>query len=212
VRLLFFILLLANVSLFGYFTYREQGTANAKPYRPPVNADRIRLVNPSDAPMPSSKAVGASAKFVCMEWTGLKAEDIDPARQALDKLALGEKLSRGNVEEYWLHIPPQKTKKDAEKKLAELVGLGIDDAQVIADPPTWRWAISFPAQVSEDLAIVRLNQLKEKGVKSAKILKRDAPGNTFNIVQVDEKIRADLNQLKTTYSGTELKEIECKTP
>ena len=211
-RLLFFILLLANVSLFGYFTYREQGVVSAKPTRPPVNADRIRLVNLNDAPTPSGKTAGATTKLICMEWTGFKPEEIDPARQALDKLGLGERLSRSSVDEYWLYIPPQKTQKEAEKKRTELLALGIEDGQVMADPAKWRWAISFPAQASEDLAIVRLNQLKEKGVKSAKLLKREAPGNTFRIVQIDEKIRADLNQLKTAYSGAELKEVECKTP
>jgi hypothetical protein len=43
-------------------------------------------------------------------------------------------------------------------------------------------------------------------------LKRDTPGNAFHILQADEKLSAELNQLKAAYAGTELKEIECKTP
>lgn len=211
-RLLFFILLLVNVAVFGYFTYRDQGIANLKQQRPPVSADRIRLVSPADVPAPTAKAGEAAPKLACMEWGGFKPEEIDQVRQALDKLALGDRLTRTKVTEYWLYIQPQKNKKDAEKKLEELASLGIDDGQLVEDAGKWRWAISFAAQPSEDLAIVRLNQLKEKGVKSAKILKRDVPGNSFQISQADEKLSAELNQLKSAYSGTELKEIECKTP
>ena len=115
-------------------------------------------------------------------------------------------------EEYWLYIPPLKNKKEAEKKLEELLGLGIDDGQLVEDAGKWRWAISFSAHASEDLAIVHLNQIKEKGVKTAKILKRETPGNVFHILQADEKLSAELNQLKSVYAGTKLKEIECKSP
>ncbi len=211
-RLLFFILLLVNVAVFGYFTYRDQGIANFKSQRPPVNADRIRLVNPADVPAPQGKPGAAAPKLTCMEWSGFKPEALDQAQQALDKLVLGDKLLRPKGEEYWLYIPPQKNKKDAEKKLEELLGLGIDDGQLVEDAGKWRWAISFAAHASEDLAIVRLNQLKEKGVKTAKILKRETPGNAFHILQADEKLITELNQLKSAYAGTEMKEIECKTP
>lgn len=211
-RLLFFILLLANVAIFGYFTYRDQGSANLKPQRPPVNADRIRLVNPADVPAPTGKPSDAAPKLSCVAWSGFKPEEIDQARQALEKLALGDKLTRPKLDEFWLHIPPQKSKKDAQKKLEELTGLGIEDGQLVEDAGKWRWAISFATHPSEEAAIVRLNQLKEKGLKSAKILKRETPGNALHILQADEKIIAELSQLKTAYSGTELKEIECKTP
>ena len=211
-RLLFFILLLANVSLFGYFTYREQGAVNAKPHQSPVNADRVRLVNPANAPVQTGMPSAVAPKLRCLEWSGFTPEAIEQARQALNKFALGDKLTQPQVDEYWLYIPPQKSKKDAEKKLEELAGLGIVDGQLIEDVVKWRWAISFGAYPSEDLAIVRLNQIKEKGVKSAKILKRDAPGNALHILQADEKLVAELNKLKSAYAGAELKEIECKTP
>lgn len=208
-RLLFFILLLVNVTVLGYFTYRDQNIAPVKSQRPPLNADRIRLANPADAPAPLS---ATTPKIACMVWSGFKPEEIEPARQALNKLALGDKLTQPLVAEYWLYIPPQKTKKDAEKKLAELAGLGIDDGQVLEDAGKWRWAISFAAYPSEEAAVVRLNQLKEKGVKSAKLLKRDTPGNAFHIVQVDAKLSSELNLLKAAYAGSELNEIECKAP
>lgn len=210
-RLFFFILLLVNVAVFGYFTYRDQNPLNPKSQRPPLNAERIRLVNPGNAPMPGTSTAPAS-KLACLAWSGLKTEEIDQARQALDKLALGDKLTQPPVDEYWLYIPPQKTKKEAEKKLEELAALGIDDGQIVNAVGKWRWAISFAPHPSEEVAIVRLNQLKEKGVKSAKLLKRDIPGSAFHIAQVDAKLSAELKLLQAAYAGSALKEIECKAP
>lgn len=207
-RLLFFILLLVNVAVFGYFTYRDQSAINVPPKHPPVNADRIRLANPDAGPVQGEPA----PKLACLEWSGFKPEEMDLAKQALDKLALGDKLTRSKAAEYWLHIPPQKNKKEAEKKLEELLGLGIEDGKIVEEAGKWRWAISFAAHPNEDAAVVRLNQLKEKGVKSAKISKRDAPGNAFLIMQADEKLTVELAQLKLAYAGTELKELECKAP
>lgn len=210
-RLFFFILLLVNVAVFGYFTYRDQGAANLKTQRAPLNAERIRVVAPTEVPVSGTPAP-AVAKLACLVWSGIKPEEIDQARLALDKLALGDKLTQAPVTEYWLYIPPLKNKTDAQKKLAELAALGIEDGQLVDTAGKWRWAISFAGHPSEDAAVVRLNQLKEKGVKSAKILKRDVPGNAFNIAQVDEKIRAELNQVKSAFSGTELNDVECRTP
>lgn len=210
-RLIFFILLLVNVATFGFFTYRDQGATSVKGPRPPVNAERIRLVQP-DVPTPAGKSASDAPKLACFSWSGFKLEEIDLAQQGLDKLALGDKLTRPKVEEYWLYISAQKNKKEAEKKIEELVSLGIEAGRLVEETGKWRWAVSLGAHPSEEAAIVQLNQLKEKGVKSAKLLKREVAGNAFQIIQVDEQLNAQLNQLKSAYAGTELKEIECKTP
>lgn len=210
-RLFFFILLLVNVAVFAFFIYRDQGATNLRTQRAPLNAERIRVAVPTETPAPAPPAA-AVATLTCLVWSGIKPEEIDQARQALDKLALGDKLTQAPVTEYWLYIPPLKNKTDAQKKLAELTALGIEDGQLIDAAGKWRWAISFAGHPSEDAAVVRLNQLKEKGVKSAKILKRDVPGNAFNIAQADEKMRAELNQIKSAFFGTELNNVDCKTP
>lgn len=210
-RLLFFILLLVNAATFAYFTYRDQGATSVKPPRAPVNAERIRLIQP-DVPASTDKSASDTPKLACLNWTGFKLDEVDLAQQGLDKLALGDKLTRPKVEEYWLYIPPQKNKKEAEKKMEELVSLGIDVGRVVEETGKWRWAVSLGGHPSEEAAIVQLNQLKEKGVKSAKLLKREVTGNAFQITQVDQQLNAQLNQLKSAYAGTELKEIECKTP
>ena len=207
-RLLFFILLLANVAAFGYFTYHEQGVGNGKFGHPTLNAERIRQVSPEQMAA-NAGTPNSSPKLSCWVWGGFKPADLSAARAALDKLALGDKLTQPSQEEFWLYIPPLKNKKEAEKKLEELKSLNIDDGKLVDEAGKGHFAISFSAYPTEDAATVRLNQLKEKGVKSAKVVKRDAPGSTFMLKQIDEKIVAQLNQLKTSYAGSELKETEC---
>jgi len=209
VRLLFFILLLANVAAFGYFIYHEQGVGNGKLGHPALNAERIHQVSPEQLAVNVGTPNSPTMKLSCWVWGGFKPTDLPAARAALDKLALGDKLTQPSQEEFWLYIPPLKNKKEAEKKLEELKSLNLDDGKLVDEAGKWHFAISFGAYPTEDAATVRLNQIKEKGVKSAKVMKREAPGGVFIFKQVDEKIVAELNQLKASYTGTELKETEC---
>jgi hypothetical protein len=208
-RLLFFILLLVNVMAFAYYTYRDQGASSSKPALPEMNADRIRLQNAAPA---GGTVNGVSEKPTCWVWSGFRPENRVGARAALDELALGDKLTQPSKEEFWVYIPPLKNKQEAEKKLAELKALTITDASFVDEPGKWRFAISFATEPTEEAATVRLNQLKEKGVKSAKVLKREVPGDEYVIQQLDEKNATALNKLQTRFSETSLKQIECQAP
>ena len=205
-RLLFFIMLLVNAAAFAYFTFREEGVSPNKAALPALNAERIRLVNAD----PVAGQRSNSAEQTCWVWSGFKSEELGPARAELDRLALGDKLTQPLKEEFWLYIAPLKSKQESEKKLAELKALTIDDAVLMEERGKWQFAISFAAYPSEDAATIRLNQLKEKGVKSAKILKREVPGDTFAIQQADKKIVSDLSKLQARFGDTTLK--QCETP
>lgn len=204
-RLLFFIMLLVNAAAFAYFTFREEGADPNKAALPALNAERIRLVGD-----PATGTPSGSVEQACWIWSGFKPEELALARVELDRLALGDKLTQPPKEEFWLYIAPLKGKQEAEKKLAELKALTIDDGVLVEERGKWQFAISFAAYPSEDAATVRLNQLKEKGVKSAKILKREVPGDTFMIQRADKKIAPDLSKLQARFGDTTLK--QCETP
>jgi len=208
-RLLFFILLLVNVMAFGYYTYHAQSVSQNKPILPELNAERIHFVNAAQV---GDKLSSSSDKLTCWVWSGFKPENQDAARAALDDLGLGSKLTQPSKDEFWLYIPPLKNKQEAEKKLAELKSLKITDASFVDEPGKWRFAISLATDPTEEAATVHLNQLKEKGVKSAKVLKREVSGDDYVIQQVDEKNASALNKLQTRFSETSLKQIECKAP
>ena len=207
-RLLFFVFLLVNVMAFAYYAYREQGGEPKKPALPELNAERIRLVGVEQA----NKKNDSSEKLTCWSWSGLNPGSMDQARIALGNLALGGKLTQPIKEEFWVYIPPLKNKQDAAKKMAELKALTITEGVAMEDHGKWRLAISIAAYPTEEAATVRLNQLKEKGVKTAKILKRDVVGDTFVIQQADEKTVSALSKLQAQFAETALKQVECKTP
>lgn len=208
-RLLFFIFLLVNATVFAYLFFQEPGVRPSKPVLPALNADRILLVQTDPA---AGKRVAAGDVSTCLSWRGLKPEALTQARAALEKVPEGIKISVPAREEYWLYIAPLKNKRDGEKKLAELKALAIDDGVLLGESGKWQFAISFAAFPSEDDAIVRLNQLKEKGVKTAKILKREALADTLLIQNVGEKSVAAIKKLHADFAETSLTPVDCKAP
>jgi hypothetical protein len=202
---LFFTLLLLNVALFGYFHTREQGPRPGSAPHSQLNPERVQLATSASA----TGAQNPGAKLACYEWGAIPAERMNNAEEALAKLNLGERLTRPKAQEFFVHIPPFKTAKDAEKKLGELKQLEIADATLVNEPGKWRWAIAFGAHATEQDAIVQLNQLKEKGVKSAKIAARDTVANAFAVAGVDEKLGAELGKVAQGFEGSELKVMEC---
>ena len=208
-RLLFFILLLVNAAVFAYLFFQEPGVRPSKPVLPALNADRVLLVQAESA---AGKRGVASATTTCLSWRGLKPEALAQARAALEKLADGVKFSQPAGDEYWIYMAPLKNKRDGEKKLAELKALSIDDGVLLEESGKWQYAISFAAFPTEDDAIVRLNQLKEKGVKTAKILKREAVGDTLLLQSTDDKTVEVIKKLQADYAETSLLPVDCKAP
>lgn len=207
-RLLFFILILANVATLGFFTYREQHLEASKSAQAhsPWNADHVRTVS---AAAPDNKTEATSAKLSCWSWYASKPDDTVAIRAALDKLALGDKLTQSTPDEYLLAIPGLKTKKDAEKKLAELKALGVTDAELQEDTAKHSVSLVLGKFPDEDAATVRLNQLKEKGVKSTVVSRQAGPSAHFFIKQVDEKTAATLSQTAAGFSASEFKSAPC---
>lgn len=208
-RLFFFILLLVNALAFAYYHYREQQASPGRPALPALSAERIRLVGAEPA---NGQGATLTEPLSCWSWSGFKAEELDAARAELDALSLGDKLKQTTKEEYWLHIPPLKNKADAEKKLAELKALTIEDGALLEERGKWRLAISLGVFPTEDAATVRWNQLKEKGLKSAKLIKREAPGDAFSLQAIDAKTADALSKLQARYGETTLTKVDCPSP
>lgn len=208
-RLLFFILLLVNAAVFAYLYFQEPGVRPSKPILPALNAERILQVQPDAA---SGRRGEAVAQTACLSWRGLKPEALSQARVALEKLAGDIKIAVPANEEYWIYMAPLKNKRDGEKKIVELKALGIEDGVLLDEGGKWQYAISFAAFPTEDDANVRLNQLKEKGVKTAKILKREAAGDTLVLQNVSEKSLEAIKKLQADFAETTVLSVDCKAP
>jgi cell division septation protein DedD len=203
-RLLFFIVLLMNVGLLAYFLLSPGKEAPAAKAHTALRPEAIRL--PAEQSL--HKVAVAAPKRLCLEWSGLSEANFAKAREALEKLEVKDRLVLPTSTDYWVHVPPLKNAQDAEKKLAELRGLGVEDGALVEDSGKWRYAISLAAFASKEEAEFYLKQLRDKNVKSAKIIER-APAATLTLVDVDDALREKLEKLRTDFDKSELKSVEC---
>jgi len=110
---------------------------------------------------------------ICLAWPSLTASEADRLSALLsekfDDFRQSRKLTPATSAAWWVFIPPQANKADADKKASELKKLGVSDFFVIQDSGPNRWAVSLGVFSAESGANGRLNELKAKGVRSAKV-------------------------------------------
>jgi len=99
-RLLFLLLLLANLSGFAYIRYAEsRAGADAQIALLQINPEKVKLLKPrgkdkAAAALPLSPP---SPALACLEWGSFAAEDAPRAAAALARFDLADKLSQREV-------------------------------------------------------------------------------------------------------------------
>lgn len=191
-RVLFLFLVMANLAFFAWMTLvapEEEGT-DPRPLRAQIEPARIKVLPataPAGPPSPASpvapkpksdppQATATAAPGACVEWGSFTLADAPSAEKALEPLGLGARLVQRRVEEiasWWVYMPPQGNRANAQKKATELKGLGIDEWFIVADDGAWRWAISLGVFRSEEAARNRLDVLRAKGVRTAQLGERE---------------------------------------
>jgi len=195
-RLVFLLLVLANLAFFAWTTLvrdADPGT-DRRPLRAQIEPDRIRVLpaqgvtaapapkpqalEPAVAPAASAAPAASSAQAVaaCIEWGSFTLTAVPAAETALAPLALGARLARRQVEEtasWWVYMPPQGNRQTAQKKGAELKALGVEEWFIVADEGRWRWAVSLGVFRTEESARKYLESLQARGVRSALVGARE---------------------------------------
>lgn len=212
-RLLFLIVLLANVVAFSYLQYAEgRAGADAQIALLQINPEKMKLLKAGAAASASrrEKAAAVPGTEACLEWSGFGADDVARAAAALAKFELGDKLvQRDTSDGYWVYIPPLKSKAEADKKTAELKSLGIGEFYVVQDSSQWRFAVSLGIFKTEEAAGNYLAQLKQKGVRSAVVRPRGTPSSVFVIRDPGDAIAAKIAELKSDFPNAQLKAAAC---
>lgn len=213
-RWVFVLLLLGNIIFFAAMQWpqnksRDDSMANHAPFR----AEKIRLITEDEMP-PPAPAPAPVAQQVCLEWGQFAEQDLARARIALQALKLGEadiSVQATRANSWWVYIPPLKTKQEANKKVDELKGLGIQDSFVMQDNNSWRYAVSLGVFSTQEAAERYLAQIREKGVRSAKAAPRNQDGgrSSLFIKASGADIEAELVKLKQDFPATELKAAPC---
>jgi hypothetical protein len=136
---------------------------------------------PAEAPAP---APTPAALVACTEAGSFGAGEAKRFEIRLARLALGERQSRREVQaqdvtSYLVFVPPQGSKEAAERKAAELRGLGVENFFIMSADSPYKWAISLGVFKSEASAQTMLATLGKQGVHSAKIAPRGPMATRF---------------------------------
>ena len=214
-RLLFLILLLANLVGIAYIRYAEsRAGAAAQIALLQVNPEQVKLQKPQGKDKKTAAALPSSAPqpaLVCLEWGRFAAEDAPRAAAALARFDLADKLSQREVSDggWWVYLPPLKTKADADQKAGEIRALGISDLYVVQDNNQWRFAISLGVFKTADAANNYLAQLGKKGVRQLASGPRGTLSSTFVIRDPGDAIAAKIAGLTADFPDAQLKATAC---
>jgi hypothetical protein len=214
-RTVVILLILANLTLFGY-TFLD-GASGGESFRlaQQVQPDKIKLLTPQQfAALGPAKA--ASLADVCLEWGPLSDTDRTRALADLDPLGLGKLVTQKKVDApmtFWTFLPPFATKAGATKRLDELKAEGLTDAFIV-DSGAQRLAISLGTWRSEDAANAAQVVMSKRGIAGVKVGPRQQTVVQTALVVRDPQTAAvtRIKELSTAYPGSELKIGSCDKP
>ena len=209
-RTLFLLFLLANVATFAYIHFVEgRAGADAQIALLQISPEKVRLMKAGAVP-PAANREKPALSAVCVEWGPVSGEDVARAGAALAKLDLGNRISQRELgDSYWVHIPPLRSRADADKKANEVRGLGIGDFFVVQEPGPAQFAISLGIFKTEEAANNYLAQLRPKGIRSAIVAPYGAVATMFQIREPGDAVTMKLAELKAEFPAAALKAVNC---
>lgn len=229
-RAFFLLLVLANLVFYAYAQVaREGGGVDKQLPLLQVAPEKIRLLNaegklPPDKKQPARKSkptpppkVATAAPAACLEWGIFAGPGVARAEAALAQLELPAAQIERTVTDasgYWVHMPPQKTKADADRKVRELKTLGVTELVMVTDPGEWRYAISLGIFRTDEAAQAFLAGLRKQGVRTAIVARRDQflKQVVFYVREPSPATVARLTLTQNEFPGSELKAGPCPKP
>jgi hypothetical protein len=223
-RVLFLLLLLANLGFFAWDRYlREPISAQARIQQVQMSPEKIRLVGVPAPPAAKPLAAGeplkvekvAKVETACLAWgTFIGPQDAARADAAIGEAKLPAAQVRrvlSDADGYWVLIPPQKSQAEIASVVDNLKGLGITDYSVVPEPPQWRNAISLGIFRTEESARTLLAEVKKKGVTDAGVQRRERffQQVTYYVREPDEAAVERLALLRSRVAGSEIKAVPC---
>ncbi len=191
-RLAVFLLVLANLLLFSW-TQGYLGTPaspDALRVAQQLLPEQLKIVSRGDPPRAANrkdevdKVAEKRNGETCQLWGDLANAEADQVERLLGEQFAAFKAIRQTTAEtsgYWVFVPPLANRDEANRKTAELEELGIQEFFIVTGGPN-QLAISLGTYRSESAANLRLEALRAKGVKTARVGERKGkPVNTLEI-------------------------------
>ncbi|USX26255.1 SPOR domain-containing protein [Oxalobacteraceae bacterium OTU3CINTB1] len=225
-KFIFWSLLAVNAALFaygqgylGHFSGNEREPArlvnqlNAKELTI-ISAERAghapAVASAADGASPPAGGKAAPQPLACVEIGSFILADARRFEARLAPLNLGDRQSRRNlpgteISSYIVNIPPMGSKEAADKKAAELRGLGVTNFFVMPDNSPMRWAISLGVFKSETAAQNQLAALVKQGVRTARVTPRMSGSKllAFQFRDVDAELQANLEKIRADFPNTQ---------
>jgi sporulation related protein len=229
-RAFFLLLVLANLVFYAYAQVaRESGGMDKQIPLLQIAPEKIKLLN-AEGKLPPEKRqaprkakpapppkVATAAPTACLEWGIFAGPGVAKAEAALAQLNLPASQIERTVTDasgYWVHMPPQKTKADADRKVRELKTLGVTELVMVTDPGEWRYAISLGIFRTDEAAQAFLAGLRKQGVRTATVARREnfLKQVVFYVREPSPATAARLTLTQNEFPGSELKAGPCPKP
>ncbi|MBY0438970.1 MAG: SPOR domain-containing protein [Burkholderiales bacterium] len=178
-----------------------------------MNAQQVRVVGGGqDQPAPKGKPAVPGA--ACLAWGPFAEADAARARELLSALVPAEAVTSREVvgaPSWWVFMPPQKSRAEAQRKMAELKTLGITGYSLVETENEWQNAVDLGVFPSEARAREYLATLQQAGVRSAQVgERRGRAGVEWLVREPGEAVMARVLEIKqANFPESALGAIEC---
>ncbi|HRP25216.1 SPOR domain-containing protein [Thauera sp.] len=119
-------------------------------------------------PVAPAEPTAPAPATICQAWAGLTAAEADRLGQGLRRIGVTAVRSRNETpDSWWVRIPPQPSRAEADTRVAELRLLGVSDTFIVQERGPTQYAVSLGVFKTENRARVLLSQLRARGVSNA---------------------------------------------
>lgn len=201
-------LAIANIALAAFGWYSDHGGRVSGAAMGELQPERIRLLAPKDA---IAQGVGQPPR-PCIEWGDFSVADAARAERMLEPalagVAVESRRAEGSPASFWVYIPPQPSRRDAERVIEELKGMGVTDYYLVQDDARFLNGISLGLFSSESAANTRRAQLVKLGMTDVLIQARDGPAarTYLRMREVPTSLGRRLVAFLAEFPGTELQD------
>ena len=212
-RLIVLLLLLANGTYFAWAQglLAAWGMAPAQQSEPQRLAQQIRpealKILPADEARRVEVAATAPKPAECLQAGPFEDAQAAPLRVSLASWPSGSWSLEPTVEPaHWIvYMGKYPTLEAVNKKKAELRSLGVSFQSVLN--PALEFGLSLGGAGSEAAANEQLNQLAQRGVRTARVVmdRPEVRGQQLKFPTVDEALRPRLDELKALLAGKALR-------
>lgn len=157
---------------------------------PAATADNTTAANEAPAPSAPPAEPPPASTLACASWSGLSAEEAERLAARIAEAGLTVRRHSGEAPaSWWVRLPPQGSRDQAERKVRELKALGVTDYFIVQDAGPNQFAISLGLFKSEAAAHQQLAQLRSRGVRTAGVAPRLAVTQAVDVIATEEQLR-----------------------